>query len=176
VHVFDADLSIHDPNAYCIVTVAYRPYDRATSSLGSYCSQDPAGLSPSENLYDFGLSQLNWIDPLGLSQAYWLERALQAAGRPLQDGQTAHHIVQQKNPSRYADLSRQILARQGLSSFCEQDRFSTDEVSHALNLLQAQFYEFTAVDFYKSAEFSSQIEALNNMTIKKIANGFFSGR
>lgn len=84
-------------------------------STGMFVSRDPLGLTAGENLFAMGPNGMAWIDPLGLSQTYWLEQSLTAAGRPLAPGQTAHHIVQQNNPSAFAGHSRNLLARNGLS-------------------------------------------------------------
>ena len=89
----------------------------ATSTLRSRptCRPIRSGWPPARTCTLTGRNVFSWIDPHGLSQTYWLEKSLEAAGRPLAPGQTAHHIVQQNNPSRYADLSRQLLDRHGLS-------------------------------------------------------------
>jgi RHS repeat-associated protein len=80
-------------------------------------AQDPIGLQGcSLGFYKYVGDTNQYIDSFSLSQTYWLEKALEAAGRPLRDGQTAHHIVQQNNASRYAQLSRDILTRNGLST------------------------------------------------------------
>lgn len=84
--------------------------------LNAYVSPDPLGLRAGENLQAYGPDIFAWIDPHGLSQTYWLEKSMEAAGRPMASGQTAHHIVQQNNPSKYADLSRDLLARNGLDT------------------------------------------------------------
>ena len=83
---------------------------------GLYITADPIGLLAGENLYNYAPNTSSWLDPLGLSQTYWLEQSMSKAGRQLQPGQTAHHIVQQNSPSRYADLSRALLERNGLNT------------------------------------------------------------
>ncbi|MCW7538647.1 DUF6531 domain-containing protein [Aquabacterium sp. A7-Y] len=88
----------------------HRYYD---AHIGSYVSVDPLLLDAGDNLYEYTGNPLVWVDPLGLSQTYHLARALTGAGRPLVAGQTAHHIVQQNNPS--ANLTRQLLVRNGLT-------------------------------------------------------------
>jgi RHS repeat-associated protein len=90
----------------------FRYYD---SHAGQYISQDPIGLAGSFTAYGYVTDPLIYTDVLGLSQAYYLEKALNAAGLPLQPGQTAHHIVQLTNPSTYATQSRALLARNGLN-------------------------------------------------------------
>ncbi|RZK37617.1 MAG: hypothetical protein EOO61_08745, partial [Hymenobacter sp.] len=89
----------------------FRYYD---SETGQYISQDPIGLLGGFSAYGYVTDPLVYTDALGLSQTYWLEKALNTAGRPLQPGQTAHHIVQINNPSKYAQASRDLLARHGL--------------------------------------------------------------
>lgn len=82
---------------------------------GMYLSQDPIGLlSDNPTLYGYVSEPNALTDPLGLSQTYQLAKALTQANRPLQPGQTAHHIVQINNPSQYARMSRELLARNGL--------------------------------------------------------------
>ncbi|MFB7157385.1 RHS repeat-associated core domain-containing protein [Lysinibacillus sp. NPDC056232] len=61
-----------------------------------------------------------WIDPMGLSQTYWLEKAMRADGRPITPGKTAHHKVPLKsnaklNGVKYGELSRDLLERHGLN-------------------------------------------------------------
>jgi RHS repeat-associated protein len=89
----------------------FRYYDPES---GQYISQDPISLLGGFNAYGYVTDTLVYTDALGLSQTYWLEKALNAAGRPLQPGQTAHHIVQINNPSKYAQASRDLLTRHGL--------------------------------------------------------------
>ena len=90
----------------------FRYYDPNT---GGYISQDPIGLAgENPTLYGYVYDCNKEEDIFGLSQTYWLEKALTNAGRPLQPGQTAHHIVQLNNPSKYAQLSRELLDRNGL--------------------------------------------------------------
>ncbi|WP_172837763.1 RHS repeat-associated core domain-containing protein [Stenotrophomonas nitritireducens] len=93
---------------------AYNVHRYFDPGLASYVGQDPIGLSGGSNLYAYGLNTLGWVDPLGLSSTYQLSKNLTSSGRPLLSGQTAHHIVQQNNPSKYAALSRDLLIRNGL--------------------------------------------------------------
>jgi len=94
--------------------LAYNVHRYFDPDIDGYIGQDPIGLSGGVNPYAYGLNVLGWVDPLGLSSTYQLTRNLNAAGRPLLPGQTAHHIVQQNNPSKYAVLSRDLLVRNGL--------------------------------------------------------------
>lgn len=94
--------------------LAYNVHRYFDPDTESYVGQDPIGLSGGVNPYAYGLNSLGWVDPLGLSSTYQLTKSLTAAGRPLLPGQTAHHIVQQNNPSKYAALSRDLLVRNGL--------------------------------------------------------------
>ncbi|NII29532.1 hypothetical protein HB364_30915 [Pseudoflavitalea sp. X16] len=89
----------------------FRYYD---PEAGSYISQDPIRSSGGTALYAYVHDPNAWIDVFGLSQTYWLEKALIAAGRIMQPGQTAHHIVQLTNTNYYAQLSRDLLSRHGL--------------------------------------------------------------
>lgn len=70
--------------------------------------------SPEAAGYGSRLNSLGTVDSLGLSSTCQLTKSLAAAGRPLLPGQTAHHIVQQNNPSKYAVLSRDLLVGNGL--------------------------------------------------------------
>ena len=95
----------------------YNRFRYYSPDTGTYINQDPVKLDSGEpNFYVYVHDSNIWIDPFGLSQTYWLEKALNAAGRSLQPGQTAHHIVKlNDNRNIYARLSRRILTRNGLN-------------------------------------------------------------
>ena len=93
----------------------YNRFRYYSAEEGVYVSQDPIRLHGGDNLYAYVHDPAVWADATGLSQTYWLEKAMNQAGRPLLPGQTAHHIVLQNGGSKYADLSRQLLKDNGLS-------------------------------------------------------------
>jgi RHS repeat-associated protein len=97
--------------------LAYNRFRYYDCESGGYISQDPIGLDGgNQTLYSY-VSDVNLsIDKLGLSQTYWLEQALNQAGRPLNPGQTAHHIVPQNSGTKFGQLSRDLLERNGLST------------------------------------------------------------
>lgn len=113
----------YDERGNCLATAMLRrrrnwPLLQSFSLLrfrnGAIHQPRPHWLVGGFNAYSYVTDPLVFIDALGLSQTYWLEKALNTAGRPLQPGQTAHHIVQINNPSKYAQASRDLLARNGI--------------------------------------------------------------
>lgn len=93
-----------------------------------YTQVDPIGLAgENPTLYGYVGAPNTWIDPIGLSQTYWLGKAMRAAGRPITPGKTAHHIVPLKsnamlNGVKYGKLSRDLLARHGLNPDIAENR------------------------------------------------------
>jgi RHS repeat-associated protein len=89
----------------------FRYYDPV---IGRFVSQDPIGLIGGLNIYEFGPNPIEYLDPLGLT-ADKLKKNLALAGRPVPDGKTPHHIVQENcrnsNPRSHVQKSRDILAR-----------------------------------------------------------------
>ncbi|MFG0608213.1 RHS repeat-associated core domain-containing protein [Delftia sp. WSY_14] len=69
----------------------FRYYDPV---VGRFVHQDPIGLEGGSNFYIFAVNPQIWADILGLTAAK-LGRNLRNSGRPLQPGQTPHHIVQE---------------------------------------------------------------------------------
>jgi len=59
----------------------------------TYISPDPIGLAGGLRAYGYVSDPTAHVDLYGLSVADALARSMAAAGRPLEDGQTAHHIV-----------------------------------------------------------------------------------
>jgi len=53
---FDAETGLH-----------YNRFRYYCPKIGSFISQDPLGLVPGENVYEFGPNAQGWIDPLGLA-------------------------------------------------------------------------------------------------------------
>ncbi|AVT06835.1 hypothetical protein C7Y68_15350 [Paracidovorax avenae] len=89
----------------------FRYYDPVT---GRFLHQDPIGLLGGTNLFIYAVSPTNWADLLGLT-ADKLGRNLRRAGRPLQQGQTPHHIVQENcKKNRHVQNSRDILGRNNI--------------------------------------------------------------
>ncbi|RQV11324.1 sugar-binding protein, partial [Burkholderia cenocepacia] len=89
----------------------HRYYDPA---FGRFTSADPIGLTGGSNGYEYSANPVDSIDPRGLT-ADRLGRNLARAGRPLQPGQTPHHIVQENCrkslPNSHVQKSREILER-----------------------------------------------------------------
>ena len=82
--------------------------------MGRFIAIDPVGLSGGLNQYEYSVSPTDSVDPLGLTAAK-LGRNMTRAGRPLQPGQTPHHIVQENcrkgDPNSHVQKSREILQR-----------------------------------------------------------------
>ncbi len=90
----------------------FRYYD---SDVGMFISRDPIGLLGGNNVFQYAPNPIGWIDPWGLSQTYWLDKALANAARPVGSGQTAHHIVKfSSNQNEYSKASKGILDRAGI--------------------------------------------------------------
>ena len=90
----------------------FRYYD---SDVGMFISRDPIGLLGGNNVFQYAPNPIGWIDPWGLSQTYWLDKALATAERPVGAGQTAHHIVKfSSNQNEYSRASKGILDRAGI--------------------------------------------------------------
>ncbi|RQZ33508.1 sugar-binding protein, partial [Burkholderia sp. Bp9090] len=89
----------------------HRYYD---PTFGRFTSADPVGLAGGSNGYEYSVNPIDSIDPRGLT-ADRLGRNLARAGRPLQPGQTPHHIVQENcrkgSPNSHVQKSREILER-----------------------------------------------------------------
>jgi RHS repeat-associated protein len=76
---------------------------------GRFVSKDPIGLLGGLNMHEFGPNPVQYLDPRGLT-AKKLGAALGNAGRPLQPGQTPHHVVQENcGKNRHVQNSREIL-------------------------------------------------------------------
>lgn len=76
---------------------------------GRFVSKDPIGLLGGLNSYEFGPNTVQYLDPRGLT-AKKLGAALGNAGRPVQPGQTPHHIVQENcGKNQHVKNSREIL-------------------------------------------------------------------
>ena len=85
------------------------------SDVGMFISRDPIGLLGGNNVFQYAPNPIGWIDPWGLSQTYWLDKALATAERPVGAGQTAHHIVKfSSNQNEYSRASKGILDRAGI--------------------------------------------------------------
>ncbi|MCB9660846.1 MAG: AHH domain-containing protein [Sandaracinaceae bacterium] len=80
---------------------------------GGYRSRDPLGMDGGPRPLGYVLDPTNSLDPLGLT-ARQLGAAMAAEGRPLVAGQTPHHIVQESGGGRFAQMSRDLLARHGI--------------------------------------------------------------
>jgi len=94
----------------------YNRFRYYSPSEGMYLQKDPIGLAGEQmNLYCYVGDPNTLIDPMGLSQTYWLEKAMRAAGRAPGRGQTAHHIVPLNSNTKYGKLSRDLLERNGLN-------------------------------------------------------------
>ena len=90
----------------------FRYYD---SDVGMFISRDPIELLGGFNVFAYAPNPVQWTDPWGLSQTYWLDKALATAGRPVGAGQTAHHIVKfSSNQNEYSRASKGILDRAGI--------------------------------------------------------------
>jgi RHS repeat-associated protein len=100
---FDAETGLHYNR--------HRYYDPETAR---FITQDPIGLAGGVNTYQYVVSPIAWTDPLGLSAAK-LAINLRNAQRPVQPGQTPHHLVQENcNKNKHVQGSREILARNGI--------------------------------------------------------------
>ena len=89
----------------------FRYYDPV---VGRFVHQDPIGLAGGSNFYIFAVNPQIWADILGLTAAK-LGRNLRNSGRPLQPGQTPHHIVQENcKKNRHVQNSRDILGRNNI--------------------------------------------------------------
>ena len=90
----------------------FRYYD---SDVGMFIQRDPIELLGGFNVFAYAPNPVMWIDPWGLSQTYWLDKALATAERPVGAGQTAHHIVKfSSNQNEYSRASKGILDRAGI--------------------------------------------------------------
>jgi RHS repeat-associated protein len=87
-----------------------RYYDPA---LGFFISADPLGLEAGHHDYRYAPNPLQWIDPLGLVTAA-LMASMEAEGREVPDGSTAHHIVQRNGGGDGGTRARTCLARAGI--------------------------------------------------------------
>lgn len=58
-------------------------------------------------------------------------------------------------------------------AFRQGDEFSLDEMGEILSRLQVDYFEFTPVDFAKTACFEEQLSRLERIRLPKVANGFF---
>ena len=89
----------------------HRYYD---PDKGSFTTSDPIRLAGGLNLYQYAPNPVAWVDPGGLS-AKKLATNLNAANRPVQPGQTPHHIVQENCAKNiHVKKSREILLRNGV--------------------------------------------------------------
>jgi RHS repeat-associated protein len=96
------------------VSLRYNRYRYYSSTMGGFVSPDPVRLAGGPNLYRAPRSSLRWADPFGLSVADKLARNMSDDGRPLADGQTAHHIVPREDGGANGDRARAVLDRCGI--------------------------------------------------------------
>jgi RHS repeat-associated protein len=65
--VIDNPIRLQGQYADAETGLSYNRHRYFCPHAGQFVSQDPLGRDPWENLYEFGLNTLEWIDPLGLS-------------------------------------------------------------------------------------------------------------
>lgn len=57
-----------------------------------------------------------------------------------------------------------------------KDEFGAAEIAHIIAELNADYYEYTPVDFLKQSEFAAELTRVSNLGCRKIANGYFIQR
>jgi RHS repeat-associated protein len=81
---------------------------------GRFVSADPLGPPGGFNENAWDRNSTRWIDPLGLSVADKLGKAMTDAGRPLKPGQTPHHMVPREGGGASGKAMRALLKRNGI--------------------------------------------------------------